>query len=245
MGNWFYDEMKHCGVDYSDDKQAQNYDWLHLQFRDYKKEFEGMLDFLSLSANEETRQMSLIDLGCGTGASTVYASKHFKKVFAVDVSEVMITEAKHKSEAANLKNVEFHTGGFLTYNHSAQPVDLLVAKHSFHHIPDFWKQIALYRMNKMIKTGGVLYLCDVVFNVTADNYKTKINDFVAGFKKAAGDAFGAEVETHIRDEFSTFGWILEGMIEIAGFKVEKKRLSEDSFVSELLCRKEREIAFEQ
>ncbi len=81
MSNWIYNEFKHCGVDYSDEKKTEEYDSLHLTFRNYEKEFEDMLDFSGLS---NTQEMTLIDLGCGTGASTFFASKKFKEVIAVE-----------------------------------------------------------------------------------------------------------------------------------------------------------------
>jgi ubiquinone/menaquinone biosynthesis C-methylase UbiE len=171
MTNWIYNESKHCGVDYSDEKQADGYDEVHQQFRNYAKEFDGMVEFLNLSNAQE---ISVIDLGCGTGASTIFASHKFKNIFAVDISDVMISKAREKAISANCRNIEFHIGGFLSYVHQSPSVDLIIAKHTFHHLPDFWKQIALYRMNKMMKLNGIIYLCDVVFNLESNDYKTKI-----------------------------------------------------------------------
>jgi putative AdoMet-dependent methyltransferase len=36
-----------------------------------------------------------------------------------------------------------------------------------------------------------------------------------------GEKFAAEVETHIRDEHSTFDWIMEGMLSRAGFRIDQ------------------------
>jgi hypothetical protein len=94
-----------------------------------------------------------------------------------------------------------------------------------------------------MKLNGIIYLCDVVFNLESNDYKTKINNWVAGFEKFAGTDISVEVETHIREEFSTFGWILVRMMEKAGFTVEKER-SSDGFITEYLCRKAMEIEFD-
>lgn len=239
MKNWIYNESKHNGVDYSDNKQAESYDSLHQKFRDYEKEFGDMLDFLGLL---HTREMSIIDFGCGTGASTFFASKQFKTIFAVDVSDAMIAQAQTKAVAGNINNVEFHIGGFLSYKHNAQAVDVILTKHAFHHLPDFWKQVALFRMNKMLKMNGILYICDVVFNLESNNYSVKIDNWVSGFEKMAGKELRSEAETHIRDEFSTFDWILEEMFTRAGFLIEKNR-SSDGFVTEYFCRKAKEIEY--
>jgi len=239
MTNWMYNEFKHCGIDYSDEKQAEGYDSLHHTFRNYEKEFEDMLDFIGLA---NTQEMTIIDLGCGTGASTFFASNKFKEVFAVDVSDAMIAQVQKKADSANVKNLNLLIGGFLSYKHNSQAVDVIITKHAFHHLPDFWKQIALFRMNKMLKQNGILYICDVVFNLDPNNYKDKIDKWIDGFEQFTGKELRSEVETHIRDEFSTFNWILEGMFARAGFEIDNKR-SSDGFVTEYLCRKSKEIEY--
>lgn len=236
MNNWLYDEFKHCGVDYSKVKQAEMYDDRHQKFRDYKKEFKEMLEFLELQ-NAENK--TVVDLGCGTGATSLYAAALFKAVYAVDVSDVMIERAKRKIER-DVPNLKFVNAGFLSYEHEGEPVDLVITKAAFHHLPDFWKQIALLRINRILKMGGLLYIHDVVFQFDPQAYVGKINSWISGFEKVAGEEFKSEVETHIWDEYSTFGWVLKGMLEKAGFAVEKCR-SADDFVSEYACRKVNEL----
>ncbi|HAR64344.1 MAG TPA: class I SAM-dependent methyltransferase [Candidatus Margulisbacteria bacterium] len=231
MNTWIYNEFKHCGVDYADVKQAENYDNQHQKFRNYEQELIGMIEFLSL---QNTQEMTLIDLGCGTGATAILASAKFKRIYAVDVSEVMINQAKTKM--ATINNIEFINSGFLSYEHKAEPADIVLTKAAFHHLPDFWKQIALINMNKMLKLGGILYIFDIVFHFEPTEYKNKINDWVTGFEIKAGKEFRTEVETHIRDEFSTFNWVMEGMLKKAGFIIEKSRTS-DGFITEYFCKK--------
>ncbi len=231
INNWFFNENKYCGVDYSDIKQAEEYDNQHQKFRNYEKEFDNMIDFLSL---KEPHKLTVIDLGCGTGATSVYAAKRFKKVYGVDISETMINQAKKKLSYKKVNNIEFINAGFLSFDHNNEPVDLLITKAAFHHLPDFWKQIALLKMNKMIKMGGSLYIFDIVFNFKVEEYTERINKWVSGFEKQVGKEFREEVETHIRDEYSTFKWILDGMIEKAGFQIKDCR-SDDGFKTEYHC----------
>lgn len=240
MNDWLYDEYKHCGVDYSDTKQAESYDQQHQQFRNYEKEVADMLDFISVC---NPGDMTLVDLGCGTGATAIHASKYFRKIIAVDVSEVMINQAKKKAEQQGITNIEFVNAGFLSYEHETKPADIVVTKAAFHHLPDFWKQVALLKMNKMLDVEGILYICDVVFQFPPSAYVTAINQWISGFEMKAGKEFSAEVATHIRDEFSTFGWVLEGMLRKAGFEIVKNR-SADGFLSEYLCRKVEEITIQ-
>lgn len=234
--NWLYNESRHCGVDYSNVEQAEVYDHKHQKFRDYEKEFMGMMQFLGISDPEDK---IIIDLGCGTGASSILAAGLFKTVFAVDVSEVMLETAKRKL-AENVQNIKFVNAGFLSYEHEGEPADVVITKAAFHHLPDFWKQIALLRINGMLKPGGLLYIHDVVFHFDPQEYIGRINSWISGFDKVAGEEFRSEVETHIRDEYSTFGWIMKGIIERAGFTVERCK-SDDGFVTEYACRKIKEL----
>lgn len=236
MNRWLYDEFKHCGVDYSKAKEAGIYDDRHRKFRDYEKEFRDMLDFLGL---RDTEDKTVVDLGCGTGATSIFAAEVFKTVYAVDVSDVMIEKAREKT-GGQVPNLKFIKAGFLSYEHEGEPVDVVVTKAAFHHLPDFWKQIALLRMNKMMKRGGLLYIHDVVFQFDPREYAGRIASWISGLEKAAGEEFRPEVETHIRDEYSTFGWIMKGLMERAGFALEKCR-SDDGFVTEYACRKVNEL----
>jgi ubiquinone/menaquinone biosynthesis C-methylase UbiE len=232
MNAWIYNEFKHCGVDYSQAEQAGKYDERHQSFRNYRKEFDDMLRFLDI---KDTSELTLIDLGCGTGAASILAAERFKTVYAVDVSDVMIEQARQKLDA-RMQNVRFVQAGFLTYEHADEPVDLIITKMAFHHLPDFWKQAALLRMNQMLKPGGLLYIHDIVFQFSPNEYGSRIESWIDGLEKAGGGSLRQSVETHIRDEYSTFGWVLTGMLEQAGFAVEKFQ-SADGFVSEYACRK--------
>jgi putative AdoMet-dependent methyltransferase len=237
MNNWVYNEEKYAGVDYSQNKLAGNYDNQHLKFRNYEQEYNEILEFISL---ENIQDSTLIDMGCGTGAIAIHAAKSFQKIYAVDISKAMIDQARKKAENANVRNVEFVNAGFLTYEHKERPADVIMTKAAFHHLPDFWKQIALLRMNEMVKTGGLLYIFDVVFNFDPSEFEVKINEWISLFGKKTGAEFKAEIETHIRDEFSTFTWILDEMLKKAGFTIEKFR-AVDGFTAEYLCRKESSI----
>ncbi len=232
MNNWTFDEFVHCGVDYSDAAQVERYDKEHQKFRNYEQEVLDLLKNLSMDTPEK---MTLIDLGCGTGATSIYAAEYFKKLYAVDVSEVMISCARKKAIKSGIKNIEFIHSGFLSYEHKAEPVDMVLSKIALHHLPDFWKQIALLRMNKMLKKDGILYLFDIVFHFSPSNYKEEINNLISQYDKF-GDELKKEVEIHIKEEFSTFNWIMEGMLSRAGFVIEKLNIP-DSMQAEYFCRK--------
>ena len=240
---WLYDELKHCGVDYSDAELAAAYDGNHRQLRDFRGEFDSMSAFAGFSnapGPANTSALTALDLGCGTGTTAIYLAESFKKVWAVDVAEPMLALARGKAEKAGLSNLEFVRAGFLSYAGPPEPVDFAVIKAAFHHLPDFWKQAALLRLNSMLKPGGLLYMFDVVFHFAPETYAERIPAWINGIAAAGGATLAAETQTHIREEFSTFAWILEGMAFRAGFTVAARR-NHDDFLTEYLFRKTEDI----
>ena len=107
--------------------------------------------------------------------------------------------------------------GIPTYEHKEAPVDAIITVVALHHIPDFWKAVAFKRMYDMLKPGGKLYLFDVIFSFQVESYREKFDNWVNSMRENAGQAMAEETIVHIRDEYSTFDWVIEGMIERAGF----------------------------
>ncbi len=214
---WLFDEVRHAGVDYSDPRIAEEYDAHHTKFRDYEKDARLIIERLGVKADH-----TVIDLGCGTGAFVLTAAKVCRKVHAVDVSPTMLGLLGTKAEKLGLKNVERHQAGFLTYNHLDAPADAVVSVAALHHLPDFWKAVALKRMHEMLKPGGKLYLFDVVFAFDIDSYATELSDWVSVMARNGTPAMAEETVVHIRDEYSTFDWVIEGMLTRAGFSIDEK-----------------------
>jgi putative AdoMet-dependent methyltransferase len=228
---WQYDEMKLCGVKFDKEEFADKYDEHHQKFRNYKKETEDLIQFLSLD-----KQTNVIDMGCGTGAFANNAADYFKKIYAEDVSLAMIKHARKKAKELGIKNIEFCHGGFLTYKHQNEPVDGIVSTLALHHLPDFWKQIALRRLIQMLKPGGKLLLFDVVFSFDTANYESCIKDYIEVMVNRLGIEMKQELETHFRQEYSTFDWVMEGMLKKAGFEIEIADYKEEFFAT-YLCEK--------
>lgn len=228
--SWQYDEMKQIGKDYSDAAEVEAYDARHGKFRNVEKENEVILESLCIKPEHV-----LIDLGTGTGAFAHQAARICERVYAVDISRAMLEYAKMKAEKAGISNIVFCRGGFLSYSHVAPPADAIVTNTAFHHLPDFWKGVALRRLNKMLKVGGQLYLSDIVFE--ENNVQENIERFIARLENVAGHDIRKDVEAHIRQEFSTYDWIMDGLLERANFRITSKVMQE-GVIGRYLCRKE-------
>lgn len=91
---------------------------------------------------------------------------------------------------------------------------------AFHHLPD--KGIALDRMNGMLRPGGLLYIHDVIF--TQVDAESNISRWIEHLGEIGGTQLRDEVATHVREEFSTFDRIMDGLLERTGFKILSKEM---------------------
>lgn len=220
--SWQYDEFKQIGKDYGQPSEVAVYDSSHADFRDIERESDAVLDKLGVKAGEV-----LIDFGAGTGTFAIQAARRGAKVFAVDVSAAMLEFAQAKAAQAGVRDLTFCHAGFLTYEHAGPAVDYLTTTFAFHHLPDFWKGIALQRLYALLKPGGKLYLSDVILN--EPNALENISAFIRKQTAAGGDFLREDAKMHFRDEYSTYDWVMDGLLTRAGFRIESKELREGVF----------------
>jgi len=233
IADWFYDEFRHCGVDYADAAIVDKYDGRHENFRDFQAETEQIISLLSLNDTD-----TVIDLGCGTGGITTHLAGHVKKIYAVDISRAMLDRCREKCIRANVNNVEFDQGGFLSYQHTTEQVNAVISQVALHHLPDMWKQVALLRIFDMLKPGGQFLLVDVVFSFAPREYESVIGDWVDAHVRQVGP----EAITHIKEEYSTMDWVMEGILERTGFIIEQIQ-NRESFIKAYVCRKPEKLEF--
>jgi putative AdoMet-dependent methyltransferase len=162
----------------------------------------------------------VIEFGPGTGAFTLAAAQQCQHVYAVDISQAMLDYARRQADAAGLTNITYTQAGFLTYTHTDAPVDFVVTKYAFHHLPDFWKGVALQKINSLLLPGGLFVLEDVVFSFPPDQYEEHLQQWIDTLSGSGQSFSRADFEGHVRDEHSTFAWVLEGLLREAGFRIE-------------------------
>ncbi len=226
---WQYHEPNHPGANF--DALAEIYDRNMQKYRDVQGEIDEILNFLALRPDQ-----SVLEIGTGTGEYALAAARQCHKVYAVDLSPGMLRYAEKKAHARGVSNVEFLPGGFLTYRHEGAPLHAIVSQIALHHLPDFWKQIALLRMAEMLADGGRLCLRDVVYSFDPGIHEEFLDEFISKAAKKAGPQFARSILSHVKNEYSTMDWIMRGMIERAGFKIEKAKHSQ-GFFALYLCTK--------
>lgn len=81
-------------------KFAQIYDELINEDINYKKWSDTIMDIVSKNG---VNNIDYLDLACGTGNMTLEIAKNFKNIWAVDLSEEMLTEAYEKLKLQDIK----------------------------------------------------------------------------------------------------------------------------------------------
>jgi len=225
---WQYHEPDHPGADF--DALAEIYDRNMQRYRDIQGEIQQILSFLDLQPDQ-----TVLEIGTGTGEFALAAARACARVYAVDLSAGMLRYAEKKAKSRGISNVEFLPGGFLTYRHPS-PVDAVVTQIALHHLPDFWKQIALLRIADMLKQGGRFCLRDMVYSFDPRDHEIFIERFISRAKAMAGPEFAGRIAAHVKNEYSTLDWIMQGMIERAGFEITKVE-HQEGFFALYLCTK--------
>jgi ubiquinone/menaquinone biosynthesis C-methylase UbiE len=215
----------------------ENLDGTHASQYDAKEDAGAAAELMLLKQLGLTEQSHVVDMGAGTGQFALTVAAACTRVVAVNVSPVMLAVLRAKVNASGLSNVEVVQGGFLTYAHTGQPADFVYTRYALHHLPDFWKAVALQRPRDLIRPGGVLRVWDVVYSFAPAEAASRLDAWCATIGREVKEGWTrADLEEHIRDEHSTFSWLLEPMIECSGFLIEEAVYSPDGIFAQYVAR---------
>jgi ubiquinone/menaquinone biosynthesis C-methylase UbiE len=209
---WQFDELVHSGVDFADPDEVEAYDQRQQRDPEVERRLLRQLGVTGASA--------LLEFGPGTGVLTLEAAKLCRKVYAVDVSPAMLAYIERRAQYLGWDNLTLVNAGFLSYHHEGELVDVVVSQFALHHLPDFWKVQALVRIAEVLKPGGTFYLHDVVFSFESQESARRIEAWFDAYASGTGDGWSrSDFEMHVRQEYSTYSWLLEAMLVQAGFEI--------------------------
>ena len=227
---WRLDQVASAGRENLDAQHVARYDAIEDAFPDREV---ALLQQWGMA-----QESVVVELGTGTGQFAVAAARVCDRVVAVDVSPVMIAELQAKLAREQVDNVDVVQAGFLDYKHEGAPADIVYSRYALHHLPDFWKGVALARIHRTLRPGGLLRVWDVVYSFEPHEAEDRLEAWCATGGPDGGDGWSrADYEEHVRDEHSTFTWVFEALAQRAGFHVETATYSPDGVFAEYLFRK--------
>ena len=210
---WMIDELAHAGPEHLDVAFVAGFD----RKQGYP---DPAADLAAFREHGVGGASTVVDLGAGTGRLALAAAPHVARVVAVDVSPAMLALLRERAAKAGLANVECVQAGFLSYTHAGPPVDAVYTRNALHQLPDFWKALALDRIAKLLRPGGVFRLRDLIFDFQPAEAEAVLDDWLDGAATDPAAGYTREdFAEHLRTEFSTFRWLLEPMLAAAGFRI--------------------------
>lgn len=227
---WYPDELASAGEEHLDPEYVAMYD--------RKSATDPSDDVAILRAHGLGPESVVIDLGGGTGTFAEAVAPLCGRVVVVDISPAMLAALRTRIEQNRLSNVEVVQAGLLSYEHHGEPADVVYSRNTLHHLPDFWKAVALSRIAGMLKPGGIFRLHDLVYAFDAADAPEIFEAWLSRAQLRPEDGWTRpELETHIREEYSTFSWLLEPMLERAGFEILDANKRDSKTYGAYTCRK--------
>ena len=112
-------------------------------------------------AKVKTKPQKILDLGCGTGSTTILLQQTFPhaKVTGLDLSPYMLAIADRKAKQAGLNIRWLHNLAEATELNDAQ-FDLITASLLFHETPPQISQAILRESSRLLKPGGEILILD-------------------------------------------------------------------------------------
>ncbi len=203
--DWYYNERRQIGLDTAVASIYNLDDDSDLRAR-------AALTMLGVQ-----RGWRVADIGCGNGVLACEAAMMGAEVDAIDISPAMLALAKIQASDRKIA-IRTQSAGLLSFAYQPDTYDLMVSEFTLHHLPDFWKAVALSRIHAALKPGANFYLRDIVFVSMPDGSERGVEAW-ADFNTKNHDFARDSVVTHMRDEYSTFGWVMERMLADAGFQL--------------------------
>ena len=210
---WMLDELAHAGPEHLDPVFVAGYE----RKQGYPDPAE---DLAVLAAHGLDATSTVVDLGAGTGRFALAAARRFGQVTAVDISGAMLGFLRVRAAAAAVANLACVQAGFLSYQHAGSPADAVYTRNALHQLPDFWKAVALDRIGRMLRPGGVLRLHDLIYDFQPSQAEEVFGRWLDGAADDPARGYtSADFAEHIRTEHSTFRWLLEPMLAATGFEI--------------------------
>lgn len=208
--DWWYDDARQVGLDFEDEAEVATYD---ARQGGSAERDRRLLERLGLAPD-----MAIADIGCGTGILICEAARMCRLAVGIDVSGAMLAAAKARARDLGREGLTFQRAGFLSFAAADRTFDLITTKNALHHLPDFWKAMAFTRIHAALKPGGRLYIRDVVFDAAPHRLAETVEAWIVWLAANTGYT-REEAACHVREEHSTFAWVIERLLIDSSFRI--------------------------
>jgi 2-polyprenyl-3-methyl-5-hydroxy-6-metoxy-1,4-benzoquinol methylase len=220
------------------DFEASHYDAMHTDmWRSLQQQVNLLVGDLFSHKKIGSPELSLLDIGCGTGLSTqiLLSSKlgeYISQVTLLDTSPNMLKYAAEKAKTWNkkYKTVNSYLGGL------DEKFDVVIISSVLHHIPDL--EVFLKQVDQAMNPNGILihlqdpngdYLNDAVYIKRRELYEKELNGLPK--KKKATDFIPKPILKSIKRALNRKDYIDHINDRLLAEKTIKKRMTADEIWS--------------
>lgn len=114
------------------------------------------------------RDDCVVDLGAGTGLLALSLAPRVHELVAVDISERMLERLDDAAITDGIHNIETCVADLRRLPLEDESATLIVSNYAFHHLDDAGKELALAEARRLLRPGGRLVICDMMFSLSLE-----------------------------------------------------------------------------
>lgn len=162
-------------------KELWDSKWSKLE-KDAKTSEPFTMECLEWTNNNKSK--ILLDVGCGLGSDTIFFSKKFRKIIAVDFSKEAIKILDSRLKELKIQNVETLCEDCRNLNFEENSIDIVYANVALHYFSDNDTRKIFQNLYRILKIGGLVFVrCK------------SVNDFLYGIGNKLGENYYENEQT--------------------------------------------------
>ncbi|CAF0883316.1 unnamed protein product [Rotaria sp. Silwood1] len=141
-----------------------------------------ILDYLSVKHTIKDDDLA-IDIGCGTGQSTLLLAPYFRRIIGYDISEYQINKANEDNTHSNI-NYKVIIGNDIPHEDSSLTIIISGQAAHWFDLPHFYNEV-----KRTLKINGVLALFGYAFVQIHGRQSERLNEIITNFYQNTLDGY--------------------------------------------------------
>lgn len=100
-----------------------------------------------------TKEMSVLEFGCGTGSTAIQHAAYVKQILATDVAENMLEHGRRKAVEAGITNISFERYSIEDFPEHGQTFDAVLGLNILHLCRE--PRAVIQKVKRLLKPGGL------------------------------------------------------------------------------------------